>query len=85
MVLSHDCLNCTISHSDCFRAKCISANGYRRPIRVINRMLPGPKIQVCQNDQVIVNAHNMLNSFESTTIHWHGIKMNGTPHMVRIL
>jgi len=36
---------------------------------------------VCQNDLITVNVENMLNSFESTTIHWHGIKQNATQHM----
>lgn len=45
-------------------------------------MLPGPKIQTCLNDQITVNVYNKLNSFESTTIHWHGIKQTGTQHMV---
>ncbi len=42
MVLSRDCLDCTINNFNCFRPKCISATGYKRPVRVINRMLPGP-------------------------------------------
>ena len=73
-------MNCTLDEKDCFRENCISANGYKRPIRVVNRMLPGPKIQVCLNDKIIVNVKNKLNSFESTTIHWHGIKQYGTNH-----
>jgi len=36
---------------------------------------------VCKNDEIIVNVKNMLNSFESTTIHWHGIKQNKSQHM----
>jgi FtsP/CotA-like multicopper oxidase with cupredoxin domain len=75
MVLSHHCLNCASNETDCFRENCITANGHQRPIRVVNRMLPGPKIQVCLNDEIIVNVKNKLNSFESTTIHWHGVKM----------
>ena len=31
-----------MNNKDCFRSKCISANGFTRPVRVINRMLPGP-------------------------------------------
>lgn len=36
-------------------------------------MLPGPSIQVCVNDTIVVNVENHLHSFEAFSIHWHGI------------
>ena len=44
-------------------------------------MLPGPLIQVCQNDIINVVVNNNLRMGESTTIHWHGILQNGSPYM----
>ncbi len=45
MVNSRDCLNCNATnHNDCFRSKCITADGHTRPVSVVNRMLPGPVI-----------------------------------------
>ena len=66
--------------TDFFRENCTTLNGHERPIRVVNRMLPGQKILVCLNDKIIVNVKNKLNSFESTTIHWHGVKMLNKNH-----
>ena len=44
-------------------------------------MLPGPAIQVCKGDTVVVNVNNMLRSQRITSIHWHGVKVRGSPHM----
>lgn len=38
-------------------------------------------LQVCQDDEVVVNVHNELADYEGTSIHWHGILQEGTPHM----
>ena len=43
-------------------------------------MLPGPSIQVCEGDEIIVNVQNELYG-EPTSIHWHGITQKGTPSM----
>lgn len=61
--------------------RCVIANGFKRAIKTVNRILPGPAIQVCKDDTIIVNVKNKLFSFESTTIHWHGIRQKGTPNM----
>ena len=44
-------------------------------------MLPGPAIQVCLGDIVVVNLHNKLRSERVTSIHWHGVLQKNTPHM----
>ena len=79
--MSIDCFNCSTIQSDCYSPNCISADGNQRPIRVVNKQLPGPSIQVCLNDVIIVNVQNNMNTFESTSLHWHGQLQLGTPHM----
>jgi FtsP/CotA-like multicopper oxidase with cupredoxin domain len=44
-------------------------------------MIPGPSINVCQNDTIKILVNNYLHSSESTTIHWHGLKQKDTPYM----
>lgn len=44
----------------------------------MNRQLPGPAIQVCLNDIVVVDVANHIDG-ASTAIHWHGITQKGTP------
>ena len=80
--MNRNCFDCKLNNTDdCFKPHCVSANGVNRAIKVVNRMLPGPAIRVCEADLVIVNTYNNLHTFEATTIHWHGIKQHGTPHM----
>jgi L-ascorbate oxidase len=71
------CKNCPYNLKDCFLPDCITANGYNRPVIVVNKALPGPFIEVCQNDLVRVNLFNDMP--EPTSIHWHGISQRGTP------
>lgn len=52
----------------------------RRNVLVINRMMPGPMLQVCYGDTVMVDVVNGLMG-ESTTIHWHGMHMKESPYM----
>ena len=79
--MSKACFDCPFNITDCFRPQCISANGIKRQVIAINKAIPGPAIQVCQNDQVIVNLFNGLRMSESTSIHWHGILQKETPFM----
>ena len=72
LTLSRACYNCPNNKTDCLREQCIPANGIRKTIQVVNRLLPGPSIQVCQGDKIIVNVENHLKSGEVTSIHWHG-------------
>ena len=43
-VLSRNCFNCTENPEDCFKPHCVSANGFIRPIKTVNRILPGKSI-----------------------------------------
>lgn len=79
--LSRACYNCPNNISDCSRPHCVPADGFVRAIKVVNRMLPGPALHICQGDTVTVNVYNQLSDFEGTSIHWHGILQEGTPHM----
>lgn len=74
------CYNCPTNETDCFRPHCISADGMKRTLTVVNRMMPGPSIEVCLNDTVIVDVKNHLMS-EGTTIHWHGMHQRKSPYM----
>ncbi|XP_069129876.1 uncharacterized protein [Argopecten irradians] len=78
--LTKACYNCPYNVTDCYRPGCIPADGNSRAILVINRMLPGPAIHVCEGDTVLVNVHNKLNG-HGMGIHWHGILQRGTPYM----
>ncbi|XP_014604884.1 PREDICTED: L-ascorbate oxidase-like isoform X2 [Polistes canadensis] len=78
--MSKACYNCPLNSTDCFRPHCIPADGIKRSILVVNRQLPGPSIQVCQGDRVIVDVINLLHS-ESTTMHWHGLHHHKSPYM----
>lgn len=80
-VLSKACLSCPFNLTHCSQKDCVPANGVMRPIMVINRMLPGPSIQVCLGDEIQVRLHNHLHMSEGTSIHWHGITQRGTPFM----
>ena len=51
-----------------------------RPVIGINGQWPLPPIVVTKGDQVIVNVKNSLGN-ESTSLHFHGLYMNGTTHM----
>lgn len=44
--MSKACYNCPRNLTDCNRPHCISADGMRRSIIVVNRMFPGPTIEV---------------------------------------
>ncbi|CAG5088735.1 Similar to lcc2: Laccase-2 (Botryotinia fuckeliana) [Cotesia congregata] len=78
--MSYACRDCPFNKEDCFLNGCITAGGHVRPVTVANHMLPGPSIQVCEGDTVIVNVINNFAS-DSATIHWHGIHQVDTPFM----
>ncbi|XP_050459859.1 uncharacterized protein LOC126855865 isoform X3 [Cataglyphis hispanica] len=78
--MSKACYDCPFNITDCFRPHCIPADGVKRSLLVVNRQLPGPPIEVCQGDRIIVDMINLLHS-ESTTMHWHGQHHLATPYM----
>ncbi|XP_006614218.1 laccase-5-like [Apis dorsata] len=56
--------------------QCIVGDGIEKTLIPINRQLPGPPIEVCLNDRVIVDVENAALGME-VTIHWHGLFQNG--------
>ncbi|XP_055636865.1 uncharacterized protein LOC129775791 [Toxorhynchites rutilus septentrionalis] len=78
--MSKACYECPYNATDCSRPHCIPGDGVKRNVMVINRMMPGPSIEVCENDIIIVDVENHLMG-ESTTIHWHGLHQKRTPYM----
>ncbi|CAL4125286.1 unnamed protein product, partial [Meganyctiphanes norvegica] len=80
ITMSKGCYNCPHNLTDCLRPHCAFADGHERPIVTVNRRFPGPKIQVCVNDEIVVDVENDLGS-DSTSIHWHGLHQRGTPYM----
>ncbi|XP_076161492.1 uncharacterized protein LOC143143742 [Ptiloglossa arizonensis] len=56
--------------------QCIYADKVEKTLLPINRQLPGPPIEVCLNDYVIVDVKNAAIGTE-LTLHWHGIFQNG--------
>ncbi|XP_030081054.1 laccase-2 [Drosophila hydei] len=77
---SKACFDCPLNLTDCSRPHCIMGDGLQRSITVVNRMMPGPSIEVCEGDQIVVDVKNNLLG-ESTTIHWHGLHQKQTPYM----
>ncbi|KAF5013303.1 hypothetical protein FDECE_682 [Fusarium decemcellulare] len=48
--------------------------------KVFNNTYPGPWIQACWGDLIRVHVTNKLR-YNGTTIHWHGLRQNGTMEM----
>ncbi|KAK7487838.1 hypothetical protein BaRGS_00020885, partial [Batillaria attramentaria] len=79
--LSKACWDCPFNKSDCFRPQCVSGDGNYRSIMTVNRQLPGPPIEICAHDRVVVWVTNHLRDGSTTSMHWHGIHQRGTPYM----
>ncbi|XP_041367041.1 laccase-4-like [Gigantopelta aegis] len=80
LTLSKACHDCPFNVFDCSRPHCVAADGLMRPLITVNRQMPGPAIEVCENDRVVVWVTNHLDDGETTSIHWHGIHQVGTPY-----
>ncbi|KAL5012009.1 hypothetical protein ScPMuIL_010560 [Solemya velum] len=76
-----DCGDCPFTQSDCFNPACVSANGHRKGIVTVNKMIPGPPIHACKMDTLVINVHNHMIGTEGVAIHWHGIHQRDYPHM----
>uniref|UniRef100_A0A2C9K905 Plastocyanin-like domain-containing protein n=1 Tax=Biomphalaria glabrata TaxID=6526 RepID=A0A2C9K905_BIOGL len=80
-VMSKACHQCPFNLDHCSAPHCIAADGYAKGIKVANRMMPGPAIEVCLGDTIEVTVNNHLESSEGTSIHWHGILQYGSQFM----
>ncbi|KAF9876624.1 iron transport multicopper oxidase fet3 [Colletotrichum karsti] len=71
----------TITHD--FSIGWVRANpdgAFERPVIGINGQWPIPRIDANIGDNIIINAYNDLGN-QSTSLHFHGLFMNGTAHM----
>ncbi|RHZ67408.1 hypothetical protein Glove_301g23 [Diversispora epigaea] len=55
----------------------LAPDGFKKLVSAVNGQYPGPPIQVCKGDRVIVHVENCLG--EPTSMHWHGIFQYNTP------
>ncbi|KAF6203748.1 hypothetical protein GE061_002082 [Apolygus lucorum] len=74
------CGDCPKNLTHCFRYGCVIAEGLTRRILTANKQLPGPAIQVCENDILVVDVVNRLPG-QGVTIHWRGQKQSESPYM----
>lgn len=51
-----------------------------RPVMGINGQWPIRALRVTKGERVVVTVRNLLGN-ETTSLHWHGLYMNGTAHM----
>lgn len=74
-------LAATLSYD--FKIEWVRANPdglFERPTIGINGQWPIPRIDANVGDTIIINAHNALGN-QTTSLHFHGLSMNGTTHM----
>ncbi|XP_045616958.2 uncharacterized protein [Procambarus clarkii] len=72
--MSRACYDCPRNLTDCDRPDCVAADGIRRMVVTVNKLIPGPAIQVCVGDKVVVDVMNNLPS-TALALHWHGLTM----------
>lgn len=53
---------------------------HERSVIGINGLWPIPRIEADVGDQIVINVDNQLGN-QSTSLHFHGLFMNGTTHM----
>ncbi|XP_024876061.1 laccase-4-like isoform X1 [Temnothorax curvispinosus] len=78
--LSKSCGDCLLNQTACLANHCISADGQRRGILTANRQMPGPSIQVCENDILVVDVINRLPG-KAAAVHWRGQTQMEMPYM----
>ncbi|XP_037942702.1 laccase-like [Teleopsis dalmanni] len=77
--LGPECSRCPYDPLACESERCIYGDGVPTPVMAVNYMVPGPAIEICENDTVIIDVLNYLT--EAHTMHWHGLHMSQTPEM----
>ncbi|XP_076175600.1 uncharacterized protein LOC143150907 [Ptiloglossa arizonensis] len=68
--------NPNFTNTMCADCQCVVANQVERMALTVNRMLPGPSIQACLGDRLVIDVTNQIRD-DAITIHWHGIFQNG--------
>ncbi|KAL7303457.1 hypothetical protein TKK_0004639 [Trichogramma kaykai] len=80
-VLGAACQVCTPNATNTVwsHCQCVLADGVERGILTANRMIPGPSIQVCEGDRVVIDVENHMEGQE-VTLHWHGVWQKGSQY-----
>ncbi|XP_043281462.1 laccase-5-like isoform X2 [Venturia canescens] len=80
-VLGGACDLCTPNASNAIwsSCQCVMADGVERGLLTANRMLPGPSIQVCEGDKVVIDVENKMMGL-GVTLHWHGLFQKGSQY-----
>ncbi|XP_054290200.1 uncharacterized protein LOC129005360 [Macrosteles quadrilineatus] len=79
-VLGKACNDCLTNITDCFARGCVTADGFEKAVLTINRRMPGPSIQVCEGDLIVVDVKNHMPG-RSTAVHWHGVRQRNSKFM----
>nr|BCM26534.1 laccase-like multicopper oxidase 2 [Pseudothemis zonata] len=59
--------------------QCVLGDGFEKGVLTINRQIPGPSIQVCEGDKIVIDVDNQMQGME-VTLHWHGLWQQGTQY-----
>ncbi|KAK9889616.1 hypothetical protein WA026_006990 [Henosepilachna vigintioctopunctata] len=78
--MSGVCKDCPNNSSHCNNKYCASADGKTRGIITANRQIPGPDIQVCHNDIMVIDVINKIPG-HNLAVHWRGQPQNEAPFM----
>ncbi|EEB11257.1 multicopper oxidase, putative [Pediculus humanus corporis] len=78
--LGNPCKGCPGNISDCYINGCITVDGQSKGILTVNRQFPGPTLEVCQYDIVLVDIVNRIPG-QSFGVHWRGQSQSETPFM----
>ncbi|KAG7209471.1 hypothetical protein KM043_015558 [Ampulex compressa] len=68
-----------ITSSFCENCQCVPGDGVVRMALTANRMIPGPAIEVCKGDLVVIDVRNQIHG-AGVSIHWHGIFQKGSQY-----
>ncbi|XP_055549126.1 uncharacterized protein LOC129732340, partial [Wyeomyia smithii] len=75
------CKKCSKENrADCYHHACLTADGIERGVMAINRQIPGPALQVCKDDLIVIDMTNAMGGTASA-MHWHGLHQRDTPYM----
>lgn len=70
----------TLNHDFNLTWTLASPDGFTRPVIGVNNIWPPPTITATLGDTVVINVHNQLGN-QSSSLHFHGLFMNGTNSM----
>ncbi|XP_078000548.1 uncharacterized protein LOC144453143 [Glandiceps talaboti] len=79
--MASNCADCPYNTTHCYENKCMSLDGTQRAVVAINEIIPGPAIEVCHYDTIVIHLSNELMTSEVTSLHFHFQRHAGTPYM----